>query len=219
MEDSYKHKGMRKQLIKKLEQKHIKDKHVLSAIDKVPRHFFFDKAFLEQSYKDIAFPIGEGQTISQPYTVAFQTTLLEIKKGDKVLEIGTGSGYQCCILLEMGAKVFTIEKNEVLFKKVIALLPQMNYHPYFFLGDGTIGLPQYAPFDKIIVTAGSPKVPEKLVEQLGPDGVLVIPVGDENAQKMIRIKKSSDGKIHQEEHGIFKFVPLIGKDGWRTGNN
>jgi protein-L-isoaspartate(D-aspartate) O-methyltransferase len=215
MEDTYKHKGMRRMLVKKLVEKNISDKNVLAAIEKIPRHIFFDKAFIEQAYQDIAFPIGEGQTISQPYTVAFQTQLLEIKKGDKVLEIGTGSGYQCCVLLELGAKVYTIEKNEFLFRKCSYQLPKMGYTAHFFHGDGTLGLPRFAPFDKIIVTAGSPHIPAQLKEQLAPGGILVIPVGDESSQKMICIKKLPDGSFFQEELGKFRFVPLVGKDGWK----
>lgn len=206
---------MRKQLVKKLQNKNIRDKAVLAAIEKVPRHVFFDKAFVEQAYQDIAFPIGEGQTISQPYTVAYQTTLMEVKRGDKILEIGTGSGYQCCILLELGAKVYTIEKNQHLFKNCRALLPIMGYRPDFFLGDGTLGLPQFAPYQKIIVTAGSPHIPRQLTEQLAVGGILIIPVGNETSQKMIRIRKTSEGKLEEEELGQFKFVPLIGKDGWK----
>ena len=215
MEDSYKHKGMRRLLVKKLREKHIKDPAVLAAIEKIPRHLFFDKAFVEQAYKDIAFPIGEGQTISQPYTVAFQTSLLQIQPGNKVLEIGTGSGYQTCVLLELGAKVYTIEKIPGLYHSCLKLLPKLGYQANFFLGDGTLGLPQFAPFDKIIVTAGSPHIPIKLKEQLAPGGILIIPVGNETSQNMVCIKKTADGNYIQEELGQFRFVPLIGKDGWK----
>lgn len=213
-EDSYKTQGMRKQLVRKLREKGITDDAVLAAIEKVPRHFFFDPDFIDHSYQDKAFPIGEGQTISQPYTVAVQTSLLNIKKGDKVLEIGTGSGYQCCILLELGAKVYTIENKRVLHQKSSTFLRSLNYQAEFLLGDGTLGWEKNAPYDKIIVTAGAPHVPEKLIDQLKPNGILVIPVGDESSQDMIRIQKLPDGRIKKDNFGAFRFVPLKGKDGW-----
>jgi protein-L-isoaspartate(D-aspartate) O-methyltransferase len=214
MEDSYKTQGLRRQLIKKLKDKGITNEEVLKAMEKVPRHFFFEKAFLEHAYEDKAFPIGEGQTISQPYTVAFQTSLLGVKKGDKVLEIGTGSGYQSCILLELGAKLYTIEYIKPLYEKAKAFFQSQKYKVNTFCGDGTLGLPQFAPYNKILVTAGAPHVPEKLIEQLAPGGVLVIPVGDEDTQHMIKITKTEDNRIIKEQHGIFRFVPLTGKDGW-----
>jgi protein-L-isoaspartate(D-aspartate) O-methyltransferase len=213
-EDTYKHKGMRKALVTVLSSKGIKDRKVLAAIEKVPRHFFFESAFTEQAYQDIAFPIGEGQTISQPYTVAFQSELLEVKKGDKVLEIGTGSGYQSCILLELGANLFTIEYNRVLFERTKKFLPSMGYSPKFFCGDGTQGLSSFAPYDKIIVTAGGPFVPESLVGQLKINGILVIPVGDENKQKMLRVIRTGENDFKEEDHGKFSFVKLLGKEGW-----
>src|SRR6187551_3664128 len=188
-EDNYKHQGLRNKLVKKLAEKGIKDDRVLSAIGKMPRHFFFESALLEHAYQDKAFPIGEGQTISQPYTVAFQSEKLEIKPGDKVLEIGTGSGYQACILLELGAKVYTIEYNRVLFERTRDFLPSIGYKPHFFHGDGSKGLPIKAPFDKIIVTAGAPIVPDALTSQLKEGGILVIPVGDRTRQLMLRIRK------------------------------
>lgn len=215
LEDNYRHKGMRKQLIKKLKEKGISDIQVLNAIERVPRHFFLDNAFLEQAYQDKAFPIGEGQTISQPYTVAFQTQLLDIKPGDKVLEIGTGSGYQTCVLLELGAKVYTIEINKVLYQKTSYFLPKIGYHAHFYNGDGSQGLPQYGPFDKIIVTAGAPHLPEKLKKQLNIGGVIVIPVGNEVKQNMIKISKIGIDKFVEQETGVFRFVPLTGKDGWK----
>lgn len=205
---------MRKQLARKLAEKGITDKKVLEAIEQVPRHIFLDPAFVEQAYQDKAFPIGEGQTISQPYTVAVQTQLLEIKKGDKVLEIGTGSGYQCCILDYLGAKVYTIEYNKPLYLRTSQLLRKAGYTMQFFHGDGSQGLPAYAPYDKIIVTAGAPSVPNKLVEQLAPNGILVIPVGDGKKQSMLRIIRQPDGTFTQENFGDFRFVPLLGKDGW-----
>lgn len=213
-EDSYKQRGLRQKLVKKLAEKGIKNERVLDAINKVPRHVFFENALLEHAYQDKAFPIGEGQTISQPYTVAFQSEKLEIRPGDKVLEIGTGSGYQACILLELGAKVYTIEYNRNLFEKTRGFLPQLGYKPYFFYGDGSKGLPAKAPFDKIIVTAGAPVVPTALTDQLAEGGILIIPVGDREKQAMIRIRKK-DGKLLKEEFANFAFVPLLGEEGWK----
>src|SRR5476651_2338838 len=164
--DNYREQGARKRLVEVLRKKGIADERVLEAIGKIPRHYFFDETFWNQAYKDIAFPIGEGQTISQPYTVAYQTQLLHIAKGDKVLEIGTGCGYQTCILLELGAKVYTIERQEKLYGRTIHVLPKMDYRPEFFLGDGSKGIPAHAPYDKIIVTAGAPAVPDELLKQL-----------------------------------------------------
>jgi protein-L-isoaspartate(D-aspartate) O-methyltransferase len=215
MEDSYRHKGMRRNLVNTLVSKGIRDKAVLDAIQTVPRHFFFEKAFLEHAYQDKAFPIGEGQTISQPYTVAVQTELLEVKAGDKVLEIGTGSGYQCCVLLEMKAKVYTIEYNKLLYLRAKQFLQELGYRAHFHLGDGSQGWPTFAPYDKIIVTAGAPSLPEALIEQLKPNGKLVIPVGNEEHQEMIRISKDADGNISSESHDFFRFVPLLGKFGWK----
>ena len=214
LEDSYKAKGLRRQLVKEIEGKGIKSATVLSAIGKMPRHVFFDSIFLEHAYEDKAFPIGEKQTISQPYTVAFQSELLNVSKGDKILEIGTGSGYQAAILLELGAKVFTIEYNQKLFQKTIEFLPKLGYNPHFFEGDGSLGLPKHAPYDSIVVTAGAPNVPDALIKQLKIGGVLVIPVGDQKQQKMIVIKKLSQNKASKKEFSHFSFVPLLGKDGW-----
>lgn len=216
MEDSYRHKGMRKSLVKILKEKGIHDENVLQAIGNVPRHFFFENAFIDHAYQDKAFPIGEGQTISQPYTVAFQTELLQVKPRDTVLEVGTGSGYQACVLLEIGAKVFTIEYNKTLFERTKDFLPKMGYNPRFFLGDGSKGLPAFAPFDKIIVTAGAPVVPKSLIEQLKDNGVLVIPVGDNKLQRMVRITKKEENKLVKEEFDNFSFVPLLGKHGWKA---
>jgi len=214
IEDNYRQRGLRNKLVKKLIEKGIKDEAVLAAIGKVPRHVFFENALLEHAYQDKAFPIGEGQTISQPYTVAFQSEKLEIKPGDKVLEIGTGSGYQACILLELGAKVFTIEYNRKLFETTKAFLPEMGYKPHFFHGDGSKGLPAKAPFNKIIVTAGAPIVPTALTDQLAEGGILVIPVGDRESQVMLRILKKN-GKLIKEEYNNFAFVPLLGEQGWK----
>jgi protein-L-isoaspartate(D-aspartate) O-methyltransferase len=168
-EDSYRAKGLRKQLINEVKRKGITDEAVLLAMSKIPRHFFFDSIFLEHAYEDKAFPIGEGQTISQPYTVAFQTQELNVKKGAKILEIGTGSGYQAAILCELGAEVHSIEFNEVLYKKTKRFLPKIGYKPHLYLGDGSMGFPAKAPYDGIIVTAGAPGVPKELVKQLKPD--------------------------------------------------
>jgi protein-L-isoaspartate(D-aspartate) O-methyltransferase len=214
LEDNYKQRGLRKKLVKILEKKGIKDPEILAAISRVPRHFFFENALLEHAYQDKAFPIGEGQTISQPYTVAFQSEKLEIKPGDKVLEIGTGSGYQACILLELKAKVYTIEYNRTLYERTREFLPEIGYRPHFFYGDGSKGLPAKAPFDKIIVTAGAPIVPSALTDQLSDGGILVIPVGDREKQVMLKIKKK-DGKLSREEFTNFAFVPLLGEQGWK----
>ena len=214
MEDTYKHKGLRRALVKTVESKGIQDPRILNAIGKIPRHFFFDMAFLEHAYQDKAFPIGEGQTISQPYTVAFQTEMLKIRAGDKVLEIGTGSGYQACVLLELQTEVFTIEYNKVLYERTRRFLPKMGYKPHFFHGDGSLGLPVHAPYDKIIVTAGAPSVPKALISQLAIGGILIIPVGDNTRQKMIRITRLDEKKLRKEEFDYFSFVPLKGKSGW-----
>lgn len=213
--DNYREQGARRKLVKILEEeRHIEDKKVLQAIAKVPRHYFFDETFWAQAYKDIAFPIGEGQTISQPYTVAYQTQLLHINPGDKVLEIGTGSGYQCCILLELGAEVFTIERQEKLYERAKFVLPKMGYHPHFFCGDGSKGLPQHAPYDKILVTAGAPFVPELMLKQLKIGGILVIPVGDEQVQKMVTVLRVSETDYERIELDAFRFVPLVGDQAW-----
>lgn len=215
LEDNYKQRGLRNKLVKKLREKGIKDDGVLAAIGKVPRHVFFDDALLSHAYEDKAFPIGEGQTISQPYTVAFQSEQLHIQPGDKVLEIGTGSGYQACILLELGAKLYTIEYNRKLYERTKAFLPTMGYNPFFFHGDGSKGIPAKAPFDKIIVTAGAPIVPEALTNQLAEGGILIIPVGDRETQTMTFIQKK-DGKLSTKKLSSFAFVPLLGEQGWKS---
>lgn len=209
MIDSYRHKGLREKLAKAVEDKGITDKRIIDAIGKVPRHFFMDSGFIEFAYRDQAFPIGAGQTISQPYTVAFQTDLLGIQKHDKVLEIGTGSGYQCAILLELGAKVYTIERQRELYLKSRALLSEMGYKPYFFYGDGYLGQPSYAPFDKILITAGAPDVPHDLLQQLKIGGRMVIPVGDSKGQVMKAIDRISEEEYKETEHGYFAFVPML----------
>ncbi|TZF83875.1 protein-L-isoaspartate(D-aspartate) O-methyltransferase [Pedobacter sp. BS3] len=212
--DNYREKGARKRLVVKLRERGIADEAVLSAIGKVPRHYFFDETFWVQAYKDIAFPIGDGQTISQPYTVAYQTELLHIQPGDKVLEIGTGSGYQTCILLELKAKVYTIERQENLYNRARLVLPKMGYRPEFYLGDGSKGIPEQAPFDKILVTAGAPFVPEILLKQLRIGGIMVIPVGDENQQKMITVLRVSETEYDKIVLDTFRFVPLVGDQAW-----
>ena len=209
MIDSYKHKGLRKHLVETIRNKGIRDVNVLNAIESVPRHYFFDSSFLNFAYDDKAFPIGAGQTISQPYTVAFQTELLEIRKGDKVLEVGTGSGYQACILAEMGARVYSIERQRSLYDKAVKFIPTLGYTIKLFYGDGYRGLPAFAPFDKIIVTAGAPYIPDALVEQLKPVGILVIPVGAGDIQIMTTVTKFSEIEFVRREHGTFRFVPLL----------
>ncbi|TSD67213.1 protein-L-isoaspartate(D-aspartate) O-methyltransferase [Inquilinus sp. KBS0705] len=212
--DNYREQGARKRLVEVLCKKGIEDEQVLKAIGKVPRHYFFDETFWNQAYKDIAFPIGAGQTISQPYTVAYQTELLHIQKGDKVLEIGTGCGYQTCILMELGARVFTIERQEALYERTVQVLPYMGYKPKFFLGDGSIGIAADAPYDKIIVTAGAPTVPEVLLQQLKIGGILVIPVGDEQSQKMVTVLKTAEHDYERHVLDTFRFVPLVGDRAW-----
>ena len=207
--ETLRHQGMRKKLTDGLKIKGIRNEKVLEAIGKVPRHLFMESTFIQFAYKDQAFPIGAGQTISQPYTVAVQTQLLEIEKGDKVLEVGTGSGYQAAVLLEMGAKVFTIERQKELYMKVHKFLPEIGYNPACFFGDGYKGLPNFAPFDKIIVTAGATSVPEDLKEQLAVNGRLVIPVGSEHRQEMTVITRISENEFRNEKHGDFVFVPLL----------
>jgi protein-L-isoaspartate(D-aspartate) O-methyltransferase len=209
-EDTYRHKGMRRQLVDSIKQKGITDERVLYAILHIPRHFFMDSAFDKIAYEDRAFPIAEGQTISQPYTVAYQTQLLEMKPFEKVLEIGTGSAYQACVLAEMGAQVFTIERQRNLFE-LNKSFPFLNkYHNIkFFYGDGYEGLPTYGPFDKIIVTAAAPMIPPKLLEQVKVEGKMVIPVGDGKVQRMLRLTKLEGGIIKEEEFDNFSFVPML----------
>lgn len=207
---------MRKLLVKEVAKKGIEDQRVLDALLKIPRHFFFDAIFDQHAYEDKAFPIGEGQTISQPFTVAFQTELLDIKPGDRILEIGTGSGYQAAVLLELRAEVFTIEYNEKLYQRTKKFLPKMGYRPYFFLGDGSKGLPDHAPYDGIIVTAGAPAVPSELIRQLNIGGRLVIPVDNGKNQTMVRLLKTDKNKVTKKEYNNFSFVPLLGEKGWKT---
>lgn len=208
MIDSYKHKGLRKKLVDEITYKGIKDKRVLEAIGKIPRHFFMDSTFDKMAYQDKPFPIGSEQTISQPYTVAFQTELLEIKKGDKVLEIGTGSGYQAAVLLEIGAKVYTIERHHDLFLKSQKILHQLAYKPNSYYGDGYLGKPAFSPYDKILITAGAAEIPEDLIKQLKIGGYMVAPIGT-NVQTMKRITKLSETKYDIENFGEFVFVPML----------
>ena len=209
-EDTYVHKGLRKQLVQILREKGIKDEKVLAAIEAIPRHFFLDPAFERQAYEDRAFPITAGQTISQPYTVATQTQLLELKKFDKVLEIGTGSAYQACVLAEMGITLYTIERQRALYDYVgqfFFLKKYLNIKRFY--GDGFEGLPSYAPFDKIIITCGAPFIPPKLIAEMKPNGIMVIPVGEGDKQKMLRVTKDANGKVQEEEMGNFSFVPML----------
>tara|TARA_B100001146_G_scaffold193754_1_gene180516 strand:+ start:73 stop:714 length:642 start_codon:yes stop_codon:yes gene_type:complete len=209
LNDSFKHKGLRKKLIQTIKAKGINNTNVLSAIGKVPRHLFMDSGFIDHAYQDKAFPIGADQTISQPFTVAFQTELLEVNKGDKVLEVGTGSGYQAAVLCELGANVFSIERQGELYKKVVSFLSSINYYPKKIVyGDGYKGLKEEAPFDSIIVTAGAPFVPKTLLNQLKIGGRLVIPVG-ENIQIMTLYVRISEKKFNMKEFGEFQFVPLL----------
>jgi protein-L-isoaspartate(D-aspartate) O-methyltransferase len=209
-EDSYRHKGLRKQLVENLRQKGITDERVLEAINAIPRHYFLDSAFDKVAYEDKAFPIAEGQTISQPYTVAYQTQLLEVKPNEKILEIGTGSGYQAIVLAEMGAKVYTIERQKKLFDEHRQFILRKQYpNIKYFYGDGYEGLPTFSPFDKIIVTAAAPYIPPKLIEQLKTSGKMVIPVGDAGIQRMLRIVKKPDGTTLEESFDTFSFVPMV----------
>ena len=213
--DTYKHQGLRKNLIEILKHKNITSSEVLRAIGKIPRHFFFEDGFIDHAYQDKAFPIGQGQTISQPYTVAVQTELLNLQKGDKILEIGTGSGYQASVLAECGANLYSIERIRSLSINARSKLKSLGYSDIkFFTQDGSKGLESLAPFDKIIVTAGAPVTPKNLIKQLKINGVLVVPIGDNKTQQMIRFTKISETKITKEAFGVFSFVPLIGDEGW-----
>lgn len=210
-EDSYRHKGLRKKLMETVRSKGITDEKVLAALETIPRHYFLDSAFDEVAYEDRAFPISVGQTISQPYTVAYQTQLLEIKPFLKVLEIGTGSVYQASVLAEMGAQVYTIERQKKLYeqnKKFSYIKKYPNIK--FFYGDGYEGLPTYAPFDRVLITAAAPDIPQKLIQQLKPGGIMVIPVGSGNSQIMKRLIKQKDGSVIEEDFDNFSFVPMLG---------
>lgn len=209
VKDSHRQQGKRQQLVKIVQEKGIEDQKVLKAIGSIPRHLFMDSSFEDHAYQDKAFPIAADQTISQPYTVAFQTELLQIKRGDTVLEIGTGSGYQTAVLCYLGAKVYTVERQRELFKKTERFLPKLGYRPkYATFGDGYLGLPDYAPFDKIIVTAGAPFIPKPLMQQLKVGGRLVIPVGDD-VQVMTLLERKSQKEFKKTTFGEFRFVPLL----------
>lgn len=209
MTDTFEAKGKRKKLVAELRQKGITDEDVLRAIDMVPRHLFMDPAFFSHAYVDKAFPISSGQTISQPYTVAVQSSLLKVKKRDKILEIGTGSGYQAAVLAEMGAKVYTIERYRELYLKAQSILTSLGYSADFFYGDGYEGKPQYGPFDGIIITAAAPEVPQVLLQQLKIGGRLVIPVGESSSQVMTVIDRTGNDTFEKSEHGNFVFVPML----------
>jgi len=210
-EDTYRHKGLRKKLVDTIKSKGITDERVLNAINNVPRHFFLDSAFDELAYEDRAFPIAEGQTISQPYTVAYQSQLLELKPFLKVLEIGTGSAYQAVVLAEMGAQVYTIERQKKLFDENKTFDYLKKYRSIkFFYGDGYEGLPTYAQFDRVIITAAAPEIPQKLIDQLKPGGMMVIPLGMGDVQRMMRITKLETGALKEEVFDNFSFVPMLG---------
>ena len=209
MTDSFRHKGLRRQLVESLKARGIIDMKVLEAINSVPRHLFIDNAFVNFAYQDKAFPIGSGQTISQPYTVAFQSQLLEIAPYDKILEVGTGSGYQAAILSFLNAEVYSIERQKELYKKTKFFLPKLGYNIKFFYGDGYKGLPKFSLFDKIIITCGAPFIPNDLLLQLKPGGIMVAPIGRGDIQEMNLIKKISDTEIKTTIHGNFSFVPML----------
>lgn len=209
-EDTYRHRGLRKKLIDSIREKGITDEQVLKAMLQIPRHYFMDKALADVAYQDRAFPISEGQTISQPYTVAYQTQLLKIRPTDKVLEIGTGSGYQAMVLAEMGARLYTIERQKKLYDKLQGFFLRSRYPAIkYFYGDGFKGLPAYAPFDKIIITAAAPFIPTELTTQLKPGGIIVLPVDEGGFQRMIRGVKNEDGTVNIEKLASFSFVPML----------
>ncbi|MAO71177.1 MAG: protein-L-isoaspartate O-methyltransferase [Flavobacteriales bacterium] len=209
MKDTFRHKGLRKILVESLIEKGIKNSRVLEMINEIPRHQFMDNAFIQFAYQDRAFPIGSGQTISQPYTVAFQTELLDVKPYEKVLEVGTGSGYQAAVLVGLEANVYTIERQKELFQKAKEFLPMIGYNCNFFYGDGYKGLEKFAPFDKIIITCGAPEIPEELIKQLKVGGRMVAPIGSGDVQVMYLIKKISESEISTTTHGEFSFVPML----------
>lgn len=202
---------MRKRLVDELRSKGIEDERILGAFNDVPRHFFLDNAFAEQAYSNMAFQIGAGQTISHPYTVAFQTALLDVQKGDKILEIGTGSGFQTSILCALGAKVYSIERFKELHIKAKTILHKLGFTPRLSFGDGYKGWPTFAPFDKIIITCGAPDVPQALIDQLKIGGIMIIPIGEGEEQQMKRIIKTSQDAFDIEDFGVFKFVPMLEK--------
>lgn len=210
MQDTHRHKGLRQKLVNELRTKGITDSRILSAFLDIPRHFFLDKAFSDWAYRDVAFPIDADQTISQPYTVAVQTSLLEVKKGDKILEIGTGSGFQACVLAYLGAKVYTIERQKKLYDKTSKFLHDIGFGQVRTLyGDGYVGSPRFAPYDKILLTAAAPTIPQALIDQLKIGGIMVIPLGSGDIQQMKRIIKNEDGTLKEENFGNYRFVPFL----------
>ena len=209
MKDTFRHKGLRQILVDKIRKKGISDESVLRMINEIPRHLFLDNAFVQFAYQDKSFPIGSGQTISQPYTVAFQTQLLELNPYEKVLEVGTGSGYQAAVLIGMEANIYTIERQKELFQKTKEFLPELGYNCNFYYGDGYKGLEQFAPFDKIIVTCGAPSIPEDLIKQLKIGGRMVAPIGKGDVQVMNLIEKTSETETKITTHGEFSFVPML----------
>lgn len=213
-EDTYKHKGQRERLVEEIAAKGIKDRKVLDALKTIPRHFFMDSAFEHHAYVDKPFSIGMGQTISQPFTVARLAELLELRPGDEVLEVGTGSGYQASVLMELGVELYSIELLPKLHKRAKKLVEALGYEPKFFVGDGSKGLPEHAPYDRIVVTAGAAKVPLELVEQLRIGGKMVIPIGNKNVQTMMRLTRETPHKLLRERCGGFAFVPLVGEYSW-----
>lgn len=216
MEDNYRHQGLRKKLIAELEKKGITDKAVLTAMNNVPRHYFLSSAFLEYAYENKAFQIGAGQTISAPFTVAFQSQLLGVEKGMKVLEIGTGSGYQTAVLCELGAKVYSIERQKLLHDSAKLLLHKMGYRANLVYGDGYKGLPTFAPFDRILITCAVPIIPNELLMQMKSNGMLIMPFGEGKEQEMMVIRENEAGEFVSEVHGKFSFVPMLEK---RNSNN
>lgn len=217
MRDSYRHKGMRRRLVEGLQAKGLRDEAVIRAMLTVPRHLFVDNVFAEHAYEDKAFPIAAGQTISHPSTVATQSQLLELSPGMSVLEIGTGSGYQAAVLAEMGAKLVTIERQKALYDRTKPLLTKMGYRMWQFYGDGYKGKPQFAPYDRILVTCGAPYIPEALLRQMVPGGILIIPVGGDEGQEMIKVRRGLDGRYSKAKHGSFSFVPMLAQRSRESG--
>jgi protein-L-isoaspartate(D-aspartate) O-methyltransferase len=209
MIDSFKHQGLRKQLIEDIRKKGIRDERLLAAMLKIPRHFFMDNVFVEFAYQDKAFPISSGQTISQPYTVAFQTQLMHVQRGDKILEIGTGSGYQTAVLCEMGAKVYSLERHKPLHDHAQKVLTHLNYTAKLYFGDGFKGLPAFSPFDKILVTCAAPLIPQQLISQLKIGGIMIIPVGEGEVQVMKSITRKNENEVDIIDYDKFRFVPML----------
>jgi len=216
-EDTPKLRGLRRRLVQQLRKSGIRDERVLAAMERVPRHAFVESALAERAYEDIPLPIGADQTISQPYTVAFQSALLRLQGGERVLEVGTGSGYQAAVLAELGCEVFSVERHLRLYRHAREILNALGYAAYLKHGDGSLGWPNYAPYDRILATAGSPGIPETLTGQLAASGLLVIPVGDRESQRMKLVQRTGAGEFDVSDQGAFKFVPLLGESGWPGG--